>query len=539
MYHDRPPLTIHIPPTFTSLVALQKTRNGALVNVVARVEVIRHNFIGLSDFSSRQTAGQEDEVVVYFDYRADEWTRPKDIQIGHVIVLTNFVKKTGNIKGNPLLYTKRHTSKVQFYNLNMQAFAQYPSQAPPPEYNSRHTVYSYISKLVDDWKADPRAGLGGEALNQSFPMSLQDTYWRFDKNRITTLKGRLSQHSHDLFELTDAPGWTVQLEAFRHEDELGQRCRDHDVCVEISYVRFKTRGEKNRMTAKMTDRSEIHTLSGLEKNELKRKLDGEDEEESRKLIAESTQNQSPGTPGSDELDEDQLGDLVDSIVRSQTSSLPSTPNSHEKRNRPSPNGQRELKIREPEVHPTVRHEIPARKKIKSESPMTRTPTKPQVSVEEPLFEEEENENVFNSEEKPLDLSTQLNEASQLKHSTQLTVQPQPSFPSIGMAPYSVPEVEEPYLVVKGVVEDSGLSDEDLLSFCVYCESVDKRFLVKIRPQDESAFFGNLATRKEARVRVLHSLESQEVKVNLLPDEELDERGQQQYWSLENSLELVI
>lgn len=584
------------PPGYTPLNELHKLRKGNMVSIIGRVLANPPGLISITDFTTRERFETEYDIVVNFDHNPNEWRPDQEPQVGDVVVLTNFKKVTGFEKHNPVLYSKRLMSKVVFYDQDMKSYSKFPRDSPPPDYSSNNPIYKYVSALIEDWQLDPRSGGGTQAAVQSYEMSLEDVFQKFDTSRFTTLKGEASELDEGLFQLTDAPGWKVQLEGYGFEDEMRQRCRDeHSRYVQLTHVRFKTRDIGSRkMFAKMTDRTSIDELQDGEKKHLKARLKGADEslKQSRDLEKNpqtpSSPISSPSPPfeidrhsSDSDLDSEaeQMGELdvnylTDHVHQSRESS-PKTPTSRDKpepeteavQNLPPPSGQprafetdaesvsrdpfnplsqdepastsreprssrdqhqqtRRLPDRDDDSEPslTVPHHIPARKKIKSESPVTRTPKK--TAVSQPL------------------LTSHLSQAqpTQPAHISQsqspLLSQLGPSF---AMSDYAVPEIEEPFMVVSGVVEDAGLTDTGHFSFTVYCECVDKRFLVKIRKEDERDFLGNCKNNQETKLKVLNSWASllERVKVNLIPDGDINERGEQEGWSVGNSLELQM
>ena len=86
-----------------------------------------------------------------------------------------------------------------------------------------------------------------------------------------------------------------------------------------------------------------------------------------------------------------------------------------------------------------------------------------------------------------------------------------------------------------------MTDSGHFSFTIYCECVDKRFLVKIRKEDERDFPGNCKNNQETKLKVLNSWASlqERVKVNLITDDEINERGEHEGWSVGNWLELQM
>lgn len=574
------------PPGYTPLHELHKLRNGNMVSIIGRVLANPPGLISITDFSTRERFEAEYDVVANFDRKPNEWRPDQEPQVGDVVVLTNFKKLTGFEKNNPVLYSKRYMSKVVFYNQDMKSYNKFPRDPPPPDYQSANPVYRYVSALIEDWQLDPRSGGGAQAAVQSYEMTLEDVFQKFDTSRFTTLKGKISELDAGLFQLTDAPEWKVQLEGYKFEDEMRQRCRDeHSRYVQLTHVRFKTRDIGSRkMFAKMTDRTSIDQLDDEEeKKRLKARLDGQGEPRGSEKNSQTPSSpvSSPSPPpfridrdssdSDSESEGEQMGelevnDLVAHVFQSRESSaMPKTPRSHDKletetkQNRPPPSGQprspvfgadsfssdlahqlsqaepaspsrkprssREQKERRLHEHDndsepslTVPHHIPVRKKIKSESPMACTPKKTAVS-------------------QPLSQSTHLSQTptqSQSPHLSQLG-------PSFAMSEYAVPEIEEPYMVVSGVVEDAGLTDSGYFFFTVYCECVEKRFLVKIREEDERDFLGNCKNNQETKLKVLNSWASllERVKVNLILDGDINERGEQEGWSVGNSLELQM
>ncbi|SEI36141.1 YALIA101S10e01728g1_1 [Yarrowia lipolytica] len=606
------------PPGFRTLRELHMLKNNSMVNVIARVLANPPGLISLTDLTICDRSETDFDVVANFDRNPGEWHPTETPQVGDVVVLTNFNKKTGYQKGNPVLYSKKHVSKVVFYNQNLKSYNKYPAHEPPAEYISSHPVYKYISILIDDWKQDPRSGWDGDAAAvMSFPMSLEEVSKKFDTSRLTTIKGKISELDTDVFQLTDAPGWKVQLGAYKFEDEMRQRCREKYSChVELSHVRFKSYDKSSRkLFAKMTDRTSIDPVEGKELESLKARLSGKskkadtdapsednevnivpskkvqrsDDDSESEQVEDSPETPAYSTPESfelqsetnldsqhsetEEMGDDAINDLVNAVCGSpESSAKPDSPFSHDKsetgQNKPPPSGQPRMTsptplrpepdllshlsqgtltnrdIRSRDVSPRAReddseqpvipHEIPVRKKLKSESPMSRTPfSRPQVSQPPPVSPVSQGPSVS-----PVSQGPSVSPVSQGPPAQEFPTASQ-SGPMLVMSEYIVPDIEEPYLVVSGVVRGARVTDKGFLSFAVYCECVNKLFTVKIRKEDEGEFLLGVSKRnQEMKLKALVSWAAQQehVKVNLIQDEHKNENGESEYWSVGNSLE---
>ncbi|KAG5367271.1 hypothetical protein CJU90_3524 [Yarrowia sp. C11] len=225
-------------PGFKMLKELHTLRDNTMVNVIARVQAAPPGLISLTDPTVVDQSGNEYDIVAMFDRDPNEWIPAERPQVGDVVVLFNFNKKTGFRKQNPVLYSKKNVSKVVFYNQKMVPYNQFPKREPPAEHPESQ-VFKYSSKLVDEWKQDPRSGWINKDATLSCPMRLKEVFVKFDTNRLTTLTGKISALDADVFMLTDAPGWSVQLEGYRFADEMRQRCRDkHSRYVTMTHDGF-------------------------------------------------------------------------------------------------------------------------------------------------------------------------------------------------------------------------------------------------------------------------------------------------------------
>lgn len=287
-------MTPKTPKHYLSVLDVCRVPHNTIVNVIARVEAIREDFINLSDWGSRTKSGYENELIVWLDKPGKGWRPSEKFAEGDVVVLRGFKKTTGRMKGNSILYSK-HACRVTFYDQQSRAYNDFVGSHASPRPLSSDAI-EYIQGLLDDWKQDPRSGGYGEgdgpldgvadssvsAVGKtSVAMSLRQVAASFDVNRSCTLRGALSSTGSDDFELSDETGYSVTLSSFDHgpRNTLASYCYGTDrAYVRISNVRFKSQLSQNGFFAKISAASEIELLPETEVRELMENL-GEDEQQ--------------------------------------------------------------------------------------------------------------------------------------------------------------------------------------------------------------------------------------------------------------------